>query len=66
MTAERLFAWSAAVVTVILLWVGVARPVPTPVDRFVVIGLAAVVVLPLALVYLGWLSSFRSRLRGWR
>lgn len=66
MTAERLLAWAAAVCCALLLWWGTGTPAPEPSARLVVAGLGAVVALPLALVYLGWLSSLRSWQRGWR
>lgn len=65
MTVERVFAWAAAAAFAVVLWAGLTRPTPVPNDRLVLVGLGAVVALPLAAVYLGWLSSLRDWQRGW-
>ncbi|WP_254839685.1 hypothetical protein [Natronomonas marina] len=65
MTAERLFAWAAALVCAAVFWVGYTRGAPTPPEREVAVALGVVVALPLAVVFLGWLSSLRSGTRGW-
>jgi len=64
-TAERVLAWAAAVACVAVFWAGLTRPVPAPSGRLVAIGLGTVVALPLAVVFLGWLSGLRGGTRGW-
>lgn len=63
MTLERPLAWLAglAVVAVVVL-LGPAPPRPP--DLTVVAALGVVVTLPLALVFLAWLYTFRSRSAG--
>ena len=65
MTAERLFAWTAAAVAVAVTWVGYTA-LPALSERSVAVGLGAVAALPLFFVLLGWASGFRSGSRGWR
>jgi hypothetical protein len=64
MTAERLFAWTAAAVAVAVAWLGDAA-LPALSERSVAFGLGAVAALPLFIVFLGWLSGLRSGERGW-
>lgn len=64
MTAERLFAWTAAVACVAVAWAGYTS-LPALPERSVVVGLGAVAALPLAVVLLSWLSSLRGGTRGW-
>ena len=65
MTAERLFAWTAAAVAVAVTWVGATAGVPTLPERTVVVGLGAVACLPLAVVAVIWLVSIGNSQRGW-
>ena len=64
MTAERLFAWTAAVTVVAVARVG-ATSLPALPERPVALGLGAVAALPLAVVLLGWLVSIGNPQRGW-
>ena len=64
MTAERLFAWTAAAAVVAVTWLGYTA-LPTLSERPVAVGLCAVAALPLAVVFLAWASSFRGGTRGW-
>ena len=64
MTAERLFAWTAAAVAVAVTWLGYTA-LPALSERSVAVGLGAVAALPLFVVFLAWASSFRSGSRGW-
>ena len=64
MTAERLFAWTAAAAAVAVTWLGDAV-LPALPERSVAVGLGAVAALPLFVVFLGWLSGLRSGERGW-
>jgi hypothetical protein len=63
-TAERLFAWTAAAAAVAVTWLGYTA-LPAPSERSVALGLGAVAALPLAVVFLAWASSFRGGTRGW-
>jgi hypothetical protein len=65
MTAERPLAWTAAAVAVAVAWIGATAGVPTLPERTVVVGLGAVVVLPLAVVAVIWLVSVGNSQRGW-
>ena len=64
MTAERLFAWTAAVAAVVVAWFGYTS-LPTLSERSVAVSLGVLAALPLAVVFLGWLSSLRGGDRGW-
>ena len=64
MTAERLFAWTAAAAVVAVTWLGYTA-LPAPSERSVALGLGGLVFLPLAVVFLAWASSFRGGTRGW-
>ena len=64
MTAERLFAWTAATVAVAVTLLGHAA-LPALSERSVAVGLGAVAALPLFVVFLAWASSLRNGSRGW-
>ena len=64
MTAERLFAWTAAAAAIAVSWLGYTA-LPAPSERSVALGLGAVAALPLAVVFFAWASSFRGGTRGW-
>ena len=56
MSLERLLAWAATTGCVAAIWVG-RRGIAAPPDRTVALALGAVAALPLAVVFLGWLSG---------
>jgi len=64
-TMERLGVWVVAVACVAVAWVGSAGGAPVPADTDVVVALGVLAALPLAVVALAWLSSLRTRQRGW-
>ena len=65
MTAERVLAWATAVACVAVFWASLTGPTPVPSGRLVAIGLGTVVAMPLAVVFLRWLSGLRGGTRGW-
>ncbi|MFW5964527.1 MAG: hypothetical protein ACOCQM_06645 [Natronomonas sp.] len=64
MSAERLLAWSAAVATVAVFSVAFLTGA-TIGGRLALAALGVVVALPLAVVFVGWLSAIRGGERGW-
>ena len=66
MTAERLAVWAVAFVACVAAgWVGFVGSVPVADETLVVLALGVLAALPLVVVALAWVSSFRARRRGW-
>ena len=66
MTAERLAVWAVACVACVAAgWVGFVGDVPVPDETLVVLALGVLAALPMVVVALAWVSSFRARRRGW-
>ena len=66
MTAERLAVWAVACVACVAAgWIGVVSGVPAPDETLVVLALGVLAALPLFVVALAWVSSVRTRRRGW-
>lgn len=63
MNAERLLVWAAAVAAAVVFWV--APLADTTGSRLTLAALGVVVALPLAVVFVGWLSAVRGGERGW-
>ena len=66
MTAERLAVWAVACGACVAAgWAGSVGGVPAPDERLVVVALGALAALPLVVVSLAWISTLRTRQRGW-
>lgn len=64
MSAERLLVWSAAVATAAVFSLAFFTGA-TIEGRLTLVALGIVVALPLAVVFVGWLSAVRGGERGW-
>lgn len=64
MTAERLLVWAAALVATAVFSLAYGANA-TIEGRLLLAALGVVVALPLAVVFVGWLSAVRGGERGW-
>jgi uncharacterized protein (DUF983 family) len=67
MIAERSLVWATAIAVTVGFGLSLSHATPPdPPAQLVVAVLGAVVVLPLAFVFVGWLAARRGGARGWR